>query len=207
MNAITPLPERFPGLWPDHAPTSLLDLTETPACDLRDLASSHGWTEDEQRRVFDTRRDAIVASHAGSKESLNSPATLRRMFDQGVLRAVASKWTSYALDRNRLRVLTPTRSGELRYVYRLTDIVPDVEWLSAKAPLPDDGAWLLIFGGSPTWVKPAQQQRLSALIASGLVVDVVYRHLRKGEPPVTYSTRAHCGAVGTSRVEWPATRG
>ena len=201
---ISTLHQRFPGLWPDAAPPSILALTEMPVGDIRHLATTSNWTDDELRRVLDTRSDAIVSSHAGAKVSLNSPAAIRRLFDQGVVRAVAHKWVTYALDRNHQRALTPTPSGELRYVSAVSDIVPDAAWLAKKAPLPDGGSWLLLFGGSPAWLKPEDTDRLNDLVATGAVTDVVYRHLRKKEQPITYSTRAGCGAAGTLRVEWPS---
>lgn len=203
MAEITTLSERFAGLWPDTAPQTLVELCETPLSELRADATTHGWTDETLTRLIDTRRDAIAATHAQAKHPLSSPSAIRSLFDSGLLRDVPGRWITYPTDANRMRVLVQTPSGEMVYSKVLSTIVPDIDYLGRKAPLPDRGMYILIYGGDPRDITGEQKTRLNSLIATGQVADVIYRVVRKGHSPILYSTQAGCGSQGTTRVDWP----
>jgi hypothetical protein len=207
VTELTALGDLIPG-WPEAAPQ---DGTELIFAD-DELLDELGVEGDGRRLVTELRRHVRYAAAArGSSTQLGNAEAVMSALDNGDLRLWWGKWMTLVLDRHRRRVFTTQRRGaeNPRTVAQVTGFVPDADKLPR---LPEEGTYLLIFGGDQAVLHIDDvRRRLRDLAGRVPVADVIVRRAGRrnesGSPisaPTTWSVRERVGTCGGERVEFDA---
>lgn len=125
-----------------------------------------------------------------------------------VLRAVAKADPSdpvTAADAAK-RIRRAIAAGGSRWVWasHLSVTVPTADTLTVSCPVPADGRYVLVYGGSPAVLDdPAVCDSLEELLTVLPVADVAFWHMTSDRPAALYSLGAGRGACGGTDVEFP----
>ena len=187
------LQELIPG-YPDEGPPTLLGLYFADYSELNEVQKA-------------LRKQAVELHQNAGEVRITSPVIALELLlppknktqHVGQLKVVQDTWTTYVLDHDRKRVLRRTEHG-WSYLKETSGIVPEAAELP---PLPMNGTYLLLWGGSPEVLEiPGVCQRLRKLQHSVPVADVLFWNHQKGTTPTLYSLKTGCGDQGGTRVEF-----
>ena len=205
MRELTPLGELIHG-WPEEAPQDGIELIFADD----EVLDEVGVTGEGRDLVTELRRHFRYAAAArGASAQLGNAEAVVSAMDNGDVRVWEGKWLTLVLDRHRRRVFTTQGRGaeNPRTVAQVTKYVPGVEKLPR---LPEEGTYLVIFGGDPAVLHIDDvRQRLRLLARNVPVADVLVRRRgrrnQSGVPtsaPTTWSVREGVGVSGGERVEF-----
>jgi hypothetical protein len=190
------LSQLLPG-WPDSAPQSLSDLV------FAENEAIEATVDDGAVRdlVFQLRGHVRAAARQrGQSAQLASPSAIQEAFTNGDLVLVERKWLTLPLDRHRRRTFKPYSADSSRTVSKISRFVPDAADLPV---LPEDGVYLMLWGGSPDVLEIDDvRQRLRAVQDAVPVCDVLFRQREKRKSTL-WSLRQGFGCCGNDVVEFP----
>lgn len=186
--------------WPENAPK---DSTELMLCDNAEL-ESRGLADQNLEMVKALRAEIRRAAMSWSRTTLlGTPQHVEDALASGDLRLLSKRWVTLALDGKRRRTFVPFSGDSAKTVEKISRIVPEVEWLPK---LPENGAYLLLWGGSPEVLDiPDVRTRLQTLAGQVPVVDVLFRFLEPGPKSTLYSLKQGFGVCNRVKVEFPNT--
>lgn len=191
---LQPLSVLLAGVWPQAAPQTLAELQAEPFAELKARLRDAGVDEPGVQTVLALRRHSVDALRADSKITLSRPDLVRDLLTRKLVTTRADHWAVYPLNADRTRVLVPHAGGGMHYLVHFSRRLPTAKELADKAPLPKDGTYLLIWGGSAEVLAVAGvADALAGLRSTVPVADVVCWHLEAARPPAFYSVAVGCG--------------
>lgn len=189
--------------YPLCAPQDSLTLINTEV----DVLRAMDCTQEQIRSVVEHRRDVLDTIQAYERTPITSPEVALKMLSgtRATLRPLARKWLTYVLNERKERKLVPHPNGEdMTYLSVLSRKVPAVERLLSEAPLPDQGKYLLIYGGGPSILSVSTvADEIAQIMKTAPVADVLFWHLEKGTAPTLYSLAKGLGDRGGDPVPFP----
>lgn len=199
--------ELIPG-WPEGAPTTGIELRRTDLDGLREHLADCGASPEAIETVLAVRRHLILAALSSSEPAAHSVEGARAMIESRFLYPLSRKWVVYPLRKDRTRVVAAREGGGADAVKHVSRRIPTPHDVLENAPLPDQGVYLVLYGGSPEILSLSDrhgrtvESDLAGLLGEIPVADVVFRHVAGGEA-VIHSLLAGCGARGREAVAFP----
>lgn len=174
-----------------HRTTNATALSELiPSWASSDPAYGDDLVEADEEKLSDTavslRRHVLLATRSSADLTVATPDEARERLKDRHMVPKEEKWSVYALDDNRKRIMVPSKWGQqaLRKVF---EALPETEWLAEKLVLPRKGRWLIVWGGFPSQLRDGRET-IEALLRDERVADVCSWNDRAG---VFASSRAN----------------
>jgi hypothetical protein len=189
----------------EHASATLPELfsewgSEQPLR-LTDLINADYETLDPRARAL--RAQAVALVHQFEREPVQTAADARKLLERNHLPSPKRRWCAVALDDTLQRTYTRAEGGAMRMVHTVSDNVPDTKVLSRRAPLPKEGKYLLIYGGSPDVLAgPGVVEALALLRSQAAIADILFWDENR-DVSTFYSVGSKLGSRGADRVPFP----
>jgi len=112
---------------------------------LVDLLNSDYDSLDEAAKAL--RQQAVDLVHSYERKPILTPSTARELLENHHLPVKSNRWVTIALNQDKERFYVKSYSA-LRLVHYISNNFPSPEQLAKYAPLPENGSYLIIYGGS-----------------------------------------------------------
>ena len=189
MTQIT-LQRIFPAEWREGMPRSLVDLVSAEYDELDEVAR-------------DLRAMAVDLVHSFEREPVLTAESAMRLLEKHHLPARAGKWTVVALNKDLERVYTKSSTGGMRLLHWTSKFLPKPEHIQEYVPLPPEGSYLLLYGGSPDVLSDTRaHDKVTQLRTESRVADVVLWDESDGTASF-WSVRAKAGQRGSEPLTYP----
>lgn len=176
--------------WGTHQPARLTDLMNAEYDSL-----------DEKARGL--RALAVQLVHSFERQPVHTASDARSMLENHHLPARKNKWCAVALDSACERNYVRAEKGAMRLNHTVSTSFFSADKLNQKAPLPEGGKYLIIFGGSPSALSENDvAQELSDLRKELTIADVIFWDVSE-DSAVFYSVGAGVGQRGRELLEFP----
>jgi hypothetical protein len=180
----------FPASWAPEWPATLTELIQATPEDLDPAAKALRALAINLVQVNE-RRPILTAQAAAKALEVHQISALKR------------KWTAFALTERRELYYIQAGVGKLRQLHVVDYFVPTHTMLYDEAPLPKNGAYLLVYGGGPDVLDDDKAlNRFRAMKARFPVCDVMLWDRREGGS-VAWSIGAGAGLRGSEVIEFP----
>lgn len=117
------------------------------------------------------RRHIVLATRSGSELTVTTPQEARTRLVDNHLKPVHNKFTTWALDADRKRVMIPSKWGMIAKRI-VTENAPDIDELKSGALLPSNGRYIVIWGGDSRSEIFSSNPQIQALLLQDCVADV-----------------------------------
>lgn len=180
----------FPDIWAPDMPTTLVDL----------MAADYETLDDRAKAL---RALAVDLVHSFEREPVLTAEAAHKLLERRHLPTRQGKWTLVALSRDLERVYAKSKNGGMRLLHWTGTKLPSPEKLSASAPLPDGGGYLVIYGGGPEILEDTEARTVFTILAEELrVVDLVLWQVQDTQATF-WSVRAGAGQSGAQAYDFP----
>lgn len=186
----TTLSGLFPGLWAAENPTTLMDLV---AADFDQL--------DDRARAL--RALAMELVHSHERAPVLTAADTVRMLEDHFLKTLPWKWTAVALNARRERMYVKTQSGGMRQLTVNDKYLMPAWKLKKEAPLPEGGAYLLLYGGSPQVLESDKALQVWKDLRTALPVCDIVCWEKSPDGHIAWSVGAGVGMRGNDVLDFP----
>jgi len=144
---------------------------------------------------------AVDLVHSHEREPIYTASKARDMLQKNHLPNRKNKWVFIALNDKRDRYYVRKANG-LRLVHYIANSIPTFETLKQHAPLPENGSYLFIFGGSPELInKESELNAWRKMVSETTVSDVIFWD-NKSEGATFWSLGAGVGQYGNQIIEF-----
>lgn len=186
---MTTLKELFNDKWADDQPGNLVDLVEAPYESL-DTTSK-------------TLRDmAVKLVHLFERRPVVNARAAYELVSSHHLPVRHGRWSNIALTRERERVYVRTSGNAMRMLHSVTKVVPSVEALMRTINLPDNGAYLFLYGGTLDALSPENFVKFSEITDKYTIADIVIWETSP-QSATFWSVKAGCGQSGNTQLSFP----
>lgn len=180
----------FPSDWAPEMPRNLVDL----------MAADYDTLNDSAKAL---RALAVDLVHSFEREPVLTAEAALKLLERHHLPARAGKWTFIALNQDLERVYTRIKHGGMRLLHWTGNSLPSPEKLSASAPLPEGGGYLVIRGDGPDALNDRATETAFAVLAGEFrLIDVVLWDAQQSHATF-WSVRAQAGQSGTTVEPFP----
>lgn len=186
---MTTLKELFNDKWADNQPANLVDLVEAPYESLDNTSKQ-------------LRDMAVKLVHLFERRPVINARAAYELVSSHHLPVRNGRWSNIALTRERERVYVRTSGNAMRMLHGVTKIVPSVETLARTVNLPDNGAYLFIYGGTVDVLSPANFAKFSEIKDNHTISDIVVWETSQ-ESATFWSVKAGCGQSGNTQFSFP----
>lgn len=184
------LQQLFSAEWADDAPATLVQLMSAEYDDLDDTARA-------------LRALAVELVHSFEREPVLTAESAMRLLEKHHLPSRPGKWVCAALNKELERVYTKSNGGGMRLIHTVTRSFPTTVKVSNDAPLPEGGAYILIYGGGPEILEDESiRADFEDLKSRHRVVDLVLWD-ESDNQATFWSVRAGKGQSGSMTHDFP----
>lgn len=183
------LQELLAPAWGPEQPKTLVDLVHVDYDTL-----------DETARAL--RKQAMLLVHSFEREPLINARSAREALERHHLPCRRDRWNTIVLDEKRERVYDRVEGARMRMRTATSERFPTMVKLNEKAPLPEGGQYLIVYGGG---VEALDEDALAAyrkLKSMAPVADVLLWE-NQGDTATFWSVRTGRGSRGSEHIEFP----
>jgi hypothetical protein len=186
---VVTLTDLFPE-WEADQPQTLVDLLNEDYENLNEKA----------KRL---RKLAVNLVHSFERKPVLTAKAAMHLLEDHHLPARKGKWAAVCLSGTRERVYTKAASGVMRQVSWISTEFPDKATLDKRAPLPEGGTYLLIYGGGPSALNDEKSlAEYSALRKQFHIADVILWE-ESPDSATFWSVGAGAGLHGNQTMTFP----
>lgn len=180
----------FPAEWAPEWPSTLTELIQTPPEALDAPAKA-------------LRSLALNLVQVNERRPILTAAAAAKALETHQISALQRKWSAIALTERRELYYVHAGVGKMRQLHVVDWYVPTHTMLYEDAPLPHNGVYLLVYGGSPDVLDDEKAlNRYRAMRSRFPVCDVVLWDRQEGGS-IAWSIGAGAGLRGNEIVEFP----
>lgn len=182
------LSELFPN-WGKDQPQTLIELVNADYGSLDPVSA-------------DLRSLAVALAHSFERDPVLTAADARRLLEKHHLPARRQRWSAVVLDEKRERHYVRRAGAGMRLLHTVTRDLPDRTLLDDKAPLPDNGRWLLIWGGGVDALTDENFSAYQTLTPEHQVADLILWD-QSDTAAAFWSVRSGVGVKNGQALEFP----
>lgn len=184
------LHEIFPNDWSAEAPKNLNDLVDADYDSLDDKSKT-------------LRALAINLVQRFEREPIHTPMVAKKMLEDHHLPVRRNKWVAVVLDSSKEKNFVRAEGGAMRLNHSVSTNPFESKKLSSKAVLPENGKYLIIYGGSPSILNdPGVADNLATLREEVPVADILFWYADSAVSEF-YSVGAGVGMSGSTEISFP----
>lgn len=184
------LQEIFPELWGENEPKNLSELVQADWAGLTETGKA-------------LRKLAVDLVFSFERKPVHTAGVARKMLEDHHLPSTKGKWCAIALDEKRERNYLKGEKGSMRLNHAVSAKFFDYEKLRQKAPLPENGKYLFIYGGSPEALSEGDTaERIISIKSYFNVADIIFWDT-SSEAALFYSVGAGVGQKGNDQIQFP----
>lgn len=148
------------------------------------------------------RKQAMELVHSFEREPVLNARIARETLERHHLPCRRELWNTIVLDDKRERVYDRVTGTKMRMRHATSKSFPDFERLAEKAPLPENGQYLIVYGGGLEALDEKALRAYRKLITRAPVADVLLWDTT-GDTATFWSLRTGCGSRGNEHIEFP----
>lgn len=180
----------FPEEWDPEYPPRLTDLMNADYDTLDTKAKA-------------LRTLAVQLVHSFEREPVHTAGAARSMIENHRIPARKGKWVAVVLNADKEREYKRAEGGAMRLNHAVSTNLFEPTRLKSKAPLPENGRYLFIFGGSPKILSEDQTaEKIASLSKEVPVADILFWDTSEGAA-MFYSVGAGVGQQGNVTLDFP----
>lgn len=185
---MTTLQELFKDMWADDQPANLVDLIESPYDTLN--------TNSKKLRDM-----AVKLVHLFERQPVVNARAAYELITSHHLPVRHNRWSTIVLTRERERVYLRTSSNSMRMLHSVTKELSNVQTLKTNVTLPDQGAYLFLYGGSVDVLSDKNYAKLLKISETFPITDIV---VWESSPTSStfWSIKAGCGQNGNTQLQF-----
>lgn len=184
------LQKLFGEAWEAHQPARLTDL----------MNADYDSLDDKARGL---RALAVQLVHSFERQPVHTAGEARTMLENHHLPVRKAKWCAVALDSACERNYVRAEKGAMRLNHAVSTRFFSADKLKQRAPLPEGGKYLIIYGGSPeTLSQDGVAQEIANLRQELTIADVIFWDVSE-DAAVFYSVGAGVGQRGRDLLDFP----
>lgn len=192
MDSTITLHRLFPEIWGADQPSRLVDLVNADYESLDDTARA-------------LRALAVQLVHSFERAPVLTAKAAQKLLEDHHLPVRVGKWVTVALNAERERIYAKGKGGAMRQVHAVTNEFPTKDVLDKRAPIPEGGTYLVIYGGSPEILQDSDACHAKRTLTSEAPVADVLLWDVDDEGATCWSIAAGGGARGSVPTEFPDT--
>lgn len=176
-------------VWGPEQPKTLVELIHA---DYRSL--------DERAKAI--RGHAVELVHSFERQPVLNARLAREALERHHLPCRKGLWNTIVLDEKRERIYDRASGTRMRMRHATSKSFPDIARLTEKAPLPENGQYLIIYGGGIDALDERSLRAYRRLKNEAVVADVLLWETTD-DTATFWSVRTGCGSQGSARIEFP----
>lgn len=176
-------------VWGPEQPKTLVELIH---------ADYHSLDE----RAKAIRGHAVELVHSFERQPVLNARLAREALERHHLPCRRGLWNAIVLDAKRERIYDRVSGTKMRMRHTTSKSFPDIARLAEKAPLPENGQYLIIYGGGIDALDESSLRAYRRLKNEAVVADVLLWETTD-DTATFWSVRTGCGSRGNARIEFP----
>jgi hypothetical protein len=181
--------EIFPNDWASDQPKSLVELMEANYEDL----------DPKARKLRDM---AVKLVHLFERKPVLNAQIAFNLVESHHLPVRLGRWTAIALNGDRERIYVRGTGSSMRMLHSVSANFPTITKLEELASLPNNGVYLLLFGGGLDSMTETNLQGLEKLSKATHVEDVIFWD-ETATSATFWSIKAGVGQCGINSIDFP----